>query len=147
MTINFGSSGIGEIYYGSTPIKEVYAGSQLVWSSGPSYPQTGTWAGGTVPYSGNPPTNPLLADTHTIYADGNYTITWSVTYTTANLAQSIIRRDGGLLSSSPSYNFPSTATASWTGDCTAGQVIQFQAVSAGTAGSVASDGAWTITKN
>lgn len=138
MTINFGTSGIGEIFYGSTPIKEVYAGDDLVWSSGPSWPQTGTWSGNTTAAT-------TMLASFTVPEAGMYTIEWSVTWGgTGNVGGYVdFQINGGTFTVGNTVNkAPGTSTVTVTTAMAAGDVANFWATSV--YGTRPATGVWSI---
>lgn len=142
MPINFGTSGIGELYYGTTPIKEVYAGSQLVWSSGPSWPQTGSW-------SGNTTNTATTVASFTIPEAGIYNLEWAVTWGgTGTIAAAAIYsvNSGADVFGSPAETAPGTSTVNGSGVAlSAGDVVAFRARNL-FGGTRPATGAWTVTK-
>lgn len=140
MPINFGTSGIGEIYYGSTPIKEVYAGSQLVWSSGPSWPQTGSWSGNTI-------NGYVTVASFTIPEAGVYNLEWAVTWggtgDVGGLAYIQINNGsdiyGNVINTGPGTSLATSTSVT----LAAGDVIKFITGSASTSPAT---GEWTIAK-
>ena len=143
MPIYIGSNQLVKRYVGAQEVLRSYVGSRLVWGL-PSYPLTGTWAGGAVP-SGN-----TIYGTHTITQAGTFTITWSADFTTVtsgSLPGAKFRVNGtGLWTSGQYLSSPGNSTANGTRALAAGDVVNFH-IETEAAGVVASGGTWTITKN
>lgn len=140
MPISFGSSGIGGVFYGSTPIKEVYSGGTLVWSSGPSWPQTGAWSGNTI-------NSYVTVASFTIPETGTYNLEWAVTWGGAGdvggLAYIQINNGsdiyGNVINTGPGTSLATSTSVT----LAAGDVIKFITGSAFTSPAT---GEWTIAK-
>lgn len=129
------------VYRGSTPIKEVYAGSTLVWKSGPSWPQTGSWYGNTT-------STATTFATFTVAEAGVYDFEWAVTWggssAVAGRASYRINTGSGVQGNLVNIA-PGTSTVTGSSVTLAvGDVVEFRVISIGT---VAATGAWTVTKN
>lgn len=142
MPISFDGSSIGQVYAGG-PIKEIFFGGTLVWSSGPSWPQTGTWEGTTNSKS----YLPLVS--FTIPEQGIYNVSWHLTWEGSGtvVAETQIRFNGtNTRFGNDVKSLPGTSSVSATGkQLNAGDVVTFHGADGGR--SAFATGGWTITKN